>query len=159
MLQGRGYSVAINALATGTSNAIELVSLTAATDKPIAIGAIQGHFTNGDSAENVSFSVVRVTGTPAGGAAITPQPMNPDDTAAGFTAYAAAGSTGVTGLTRSPATPLAFFGGNGAANYGWYPSVEEHQIILKPGDLIAIGLEIAPGTSLTMSATINVTEL
>lgn len=153
MIQGRGYAVSINGLSTGTTDDANLIVLTAATDKPIAVGAVQGHFTDGDSAENVSFSVMRCN-TVVGGSSVTPRPMNPDDTAAGFTCV-----TGPTSLTRSPTDILASFGGNGAANYGWYSSMEEFQIILKPADSVVIIVATAPASALTMRATINVTEL
>lgn len=153
MLQGRGYVVAIDALTTGTTDDIKLIGITAATDKPLAIGNIQGHFQNGDSSENVSFQLVRCTSL-AGGSSVTPRPTNPDDTAAGFTVV-----TGTPTATLSPVEPLAVFGGNGAANFGWFPTVEEHQIILKPADQICVVVAIAPTSALTMQATINITEL
>ncbi len=153
MIQGRGYALAVNGLSTGTSDDANLVAIVAAADKPLAVGAVQGHFSNGDSSENVSFALIRASAqTP--GSAITPRPMNPDDTAAGFTA-----STSPTGVTLSPTDPLAVFGGNGAANFGWYPSVEEHQIILKPSDILIVRLVIAPTSALTIRMTINATEL
>jgi hypothetical protein len=153
MIQGRGYTVGISGLSTGITDDAELIVLTAATDKPIAIGAIQGHFTNGDSAENVSFTLVRCN-TVVGGSSVTPRPNNPDDTAAGFTCV-----TGPTSLVRSPTDIIASFGGNGAANYGWYASMEEHQIILKPADSVVVVVATAPTSALTMRATLSVTEL
>ena len=54
---------------------------------------------------------------------------------------------------------MAVFGGNGAANFGWFPTVEEHQIILKPADEIVVVIAIAPTSALTMQATINITEI
>ena len=153
MIQGRGYAVGIDGLTTGTTDDANLIVITAATDKTLAIGAIQGHYSNGDSAENASYSVVRCN-TVVGGASVTPRPTNPDDTAAGFTVV-----TAPTSLTRSPTDLLAAFGGNGAANYGWYPSLEEYQIILKPADSVVIIIDTAPTGALTMRASINVTEV
>lgn len=153
MLQGRGYVVALETLATGTSNGTNLAALVAGTDKPIAIGAIQGHFSNGDSSENVSFAMIRASAqTP--GTGVTPRPSSANlSQAAAFTA-----SESPTGVTLSPTEPLAVFGGNGAANFGWYPSLEEHQILLAPADIIILRLVVAPTSSLNMEATINVTE-
>lgn len=154
MIQGRGYSVGINGLSTGTTDDANKIVLTAGTDKTIAIGAIQGHYTNTDSSENASFTVVRCN-TVVGGTSVTPRPMNPDSPAAAFTVV-----TDPSSLSRSPTDPIAVFGGNGAANYGWYPSLEEHQLILKPGDSVVIVIATAPTTTaLTMRATINVTEV
>ena len=153
MIQGRGYSIGIAGLTTGTTNDVNLVAIVAAADKPLAIGSIQGHYSAGDSSETVSYAMIRATASTAG-AAVTARPMNPDDTAAGFTV-----STNPTAVTLSPTDALAVFGGNGAASFGWYPSVEEHQIILKPADIIILRLVIAPTAALSIRATINVTEL
>ena len=152
MLVGRGYSISINGLSTGTA-AANLGAIVAGTDKPCAIGAVQGHFSDGDSAETVSFALIRASASTPG-SSVTPRPMNPDDTAAGFTF-----STSPTSVTLSPTDPLATFGGNGAANFGWYPTSEEHQIILKPADILILRILVAPVSALTIRATINVTEL
>ena len=153
MIQGRGYAIPL-ALTTGTADDADLFAIVAATDKPLAIGSVQGHYEVGDSSETVSFALLRASASTPG-ATITPTSMNPDDTAPGFTVTS--NPTLVTVTT--PASPLAVFGGNGAASYGWYPSVEEHQIILKPADILILRIEIAPTSALVMRATINVTEL
>lgn len=153
MIQGRGYVIPIESLSTGTSNGTRLIAIVAATDKTLAIGAVQGHFSNGNSSENVSFRLVRASASTPG-TTITPRLMNPNSPAAGFTV-----SHSPTGVSLQPDAALATFGGNGAANYGWYPSLEEHQILLHPADILIVDLVIAPTSALTMQATINVTEL
>jgi len=153
MIQGHGYVIPIVGLSTGTTNAVHLLEFRAVTDKPIAVTSVQGHYRNGDSAENLSFGLFRASAATAG-TGITPLPTNINTQAAGFTA-----SSGPTAVTLSPATPLAVFGGNGAANYGWYPSVEESQILLMPADIMILHIVIAPTSALTMDATIGITEL
>ena len=153
MITGRGYAISVNGLSTGTTDDANLGAIVAATDKIAVVTSVQGHFSDGDSAENVSMALIRASASTAG-SAVTPRPMNPDDTAAGFTF-----STSPTSVTLSPTEPLAAFGGNGAANFGWYPTAEESQIILKPADILILRLVIAPVSALTLRLTINVTEV
>lgn len=153
MLQGRGYILPVTNLSTGTAADAYLLEIRAGTDKPIAIGAIQGHFRNGDSAENVSFALYRASAaTPGSSITVSTAMTNPDDTAPGWSA-----SKNPTVVTTTGGE-LAVFGGNGAANFGWYPSVEEHQIVLKPSDIVVVKLIVAPSSALTMQMTIGITE-
>jgi len=154
MLQGRGYILPVNNLTTGTSDDAYLLEVRAGTDKTIAIGAIQGHYRSGDSAEDISFAVYRASAaTPGSGITVSASMTNPDDTAPAWSA-----STAPTGVTTAGGE-MAMFGGNGAANYGWYPSVEEHQIILKPSDIVVLKILIAPSVAQIMQMTIGITEL
>jgi hypothetical protein len=154
MLQGRGYILPVTNLTTGTSNDAYLVEIRAGTDKPIAIGAIQGHYRSGDSAEDISYALKRASAaTPGTGITVSATGTNSDDTAPGWSA-----STGPTVVTAS-GPELAVFGGNGAANFGWYPSVEEHQIILKPAEIVVIQVVIAPTSAQTIQMTVGITEL
>lgn len=152
MIQGRGYVIPINGLSTGTTNDTNLIAIVAATDKPLAIQYVAGHFRNGDSGENVSFGLIRASASTAGNS-ITPEKMNPDDPAAGFTASDTPTSVTLTG------SHLAVFGGNGGSNWQWYPSSEAGQLILKPADILVLELITAPTAALTMQGLIGVEEL
>ncbi len=152
MIQGRGYTIPINGLSTGTTNDANLIAIVAATDKPLAINYVSGHFRNGDSGENVSFGLIRASASTAGNA-ITIERMNPDDTTAGFTASDTPTSVTLTG------SHLAVFGGNGGSNWQWYPSNESGSIILKPADILVLELITAPTSALTMQGVIGVEEI
>lgn len=153
MLQGRGYVIPISGLSTGVADNADLVEFRAIADKPCWVTSIQGHYSDGDSAEVASFGLFRASAASAG-AAVTPQPLNPNNPAAGFTA-----STSPTAVSLSPTTPYAVFGGNGASAYGWYPTVEESQLILAPSDIAVIRITTAPSQALSMDFSIYVTEL
>jgi hypothetical protein len=62
-------------------------------------------------------------------------------------------------VSLSPTTPYAVFGGNGASAFGWYPTVEESQLILAPSDIAVIRITTAPSQALTMDFSVYVTEL
>lgn len=155
MLQGRGFIIPIDNLSSGTTNDVVIMSIATGATAPVAIGAIQGHFRNGDSAENVSFGLYRVSsGTPAGGSSVTVKKTNTLD---GNTTVTVTDGV-VTGLTLE-SEPMAVFGGNGAANWGWYPSTEEGQIIMRVSTYLALKVIVAPTTALTLQGTISITEL
>lgn len=84
----RTYTVNFNAVSV--SAAQDLFEITPADDKPVRIlGVVVGQYSDvGDAAsENLSIKISRGWGTSgSGGSSYTPSPLDPVDTAAGFTA-------------------------------------------------------------------------
>ncbi len=152
---GRTYSVIFSAVAVTAAQ--DLFEITPADDKPVEIVGIELGQTSdaGDAADELlQLSIIRGHATSgSGGSAPTPAPLDPIDTAAGFTSEVnnttvASAGTGVTLWTT------AF---NIRAGYiNWFPP-EARPAASQANTTIVVRMT-APADSLTMSGTLYVRE-
>lgn len=154
---GRIYTIDIAAAAVTV--AADLVEITPADDKPVLVHAIDILQTTdlADAQEEI-IALVWVRGhttSGSGGSAPTPRPVNPSDTAAGFTAEtnnttAASAGTGVN-LQRhgwNVRVPLTIF----------YPPEVRPQVS-QANTTMVLRMAAAPADSITISGSITVEEL
>lgn len=155
---GRMYSVEFEGVAVTAAQ--DFFEITPADDKPLAVHALFLSQASdvGDAAEEIlRFKVIRGFATSgSGGSAPTPIPLNPVDTAAGFTAEVnntTIASTGTPVDLHSDAfnirTGLALIL---TPEMRW-------QVSQASGTLLVVQLMVAPTDSLTMSGTLYVEEL
>lgn len=152
----RSYSVSFSAVAV--SAAQDLFEITPADDKPVEIVGIELTQTSdfGDAQdEQLQYTIIRGhTTSGSGGSAATPAPMEPNDTAAGFTAEVnnttiASAGTGVT---------LHTGGWNVRAGYiNWFP--EGNRPKANQGNTTLVVRMTAPADAITMSGTLHVREV
>jgi hypothetical protein len=88
----------------------------------------------------------------SGGSVVTPRPLNLGDAAFGGTVEA----NNTTQSTEGVILHSASF--NVLTGYTWIPT-PEMRIIISPSDRLIIGLQTAPGDSLTMSGTVYLEEI
>jgi hypothetical protein len=155
-MQGRVYSVIFSAVAV--SAAQDLFELTPADDKPIEIVGIElGQSSDaGDAADELlQISIIRgFTASGSGGSAPTPAPLNPNDTAAGFTAEVNNTTVATTGTSVTLQTTCW----NVRAGYiQWFP--EGMRPSASQGNTTLLVRQTAPADAITMSGTLYVREL
>jgi len=155
---GRVYTVDIAPAAVTV--AADIVELTVADDKPIAIHAIDILQTTdlGDAAEEI-IGLIWVRGnatTGSGGtSSITPQPLNPADAAAGFTAE----SLNTTAASSGTAVNLQRHGWNIRAPLTIFYPPEDRPHASQANTLLVLRMAAAPADSITISGSITVEEL
>lgn len=158
MAQGRLYTVQFTAVAVTAQQ--DLFALLAASAKPLVVKdwwlAQTSDF--GDvAAEIVGLAIKRgATNAGSGGSAPTPQPINPSDAAAGFTARVNDTTIANTGtiVTLEP------HGWNVMqAPGGGFLYVPSSELGVAGGQRLVIGLITTPADSLTMSGFVRVEEL
>lgn len=155
-MNGRMYSVIFSAVAV--SAAQDLFELTPADDKPLEIVGIElGQSSDAGDAmdELLQISIIRgYTASGSGGSAPTPVPMNPSDTAAGFTAEV----NNTTVANTGTAVTLQTTCWNVRAGYiQWFP--EGARPTAGQGNTTIVVRQTAPADAITMSGTIYVREL
>lgn len=153
---GRVYAVTFSAVAV--SAAQDLFEITPADDKPVEIVGIElGQSSDaGDAADELlQISIIRGhTTSGSGGSAPTPAPLNPNDTAAGFTAEVNNTTTASTGTTTTLHTGCW----NVRAGYiNWFP--EGARPTAAQGNTTIVVRQTAPADAITMSGTLYVREL
>lgn len=155
-MAARIYTVSFNAVAVTAAQ--DFFEISPADDKPVEIiGLFLSQYSDAGDAQDelLSWSVVRGhTTSGSGGSAPTPRPVNPSDTAAGFTAEVnnttiASAGTGVTlhadSFNVRAGLPL------------WLPETCEWGAS-QANTTIAVRLLAAPTDSLTMNGTLYVRE-
>ena len=155
-MTGRVYAVTFSAVAV--SAAQDLFEITPADDKPVEIVGIElGQSSDaGDAADELlQISIIRGhTTSGSGGSAPTPTPLNPNDTASGFTAEVNNTTIASTGTTTTLQTGCW----NVRAGYiNWFP--EGVRPTAGQGNTTIVVRQTAPADSLTMSGTLYVREL
>lgn len=154
-MAGRIYSVIFSAVAVTAAQ--DLFELTPADDKPVEIVGIEiGQTTDaGDAADELlQLSIIRgFTASGSGGSTPTPSPLDPVDTAAGFTSEVNNTTLANTGTTATLWT-TAF---NVRAGYiNWFPP--EARPAASQANTTLVVRMTAPADSLTMSGTLFVRE-
>lgn len=155
-MTGRVYAVTFSAVAV--SAAQDLFEITPADDKPVEIVGIElGQSSDaGDAADELlQISIIRGhTTSGSGGSAPTPAPLNPNDTAAGFTAEVNNTTVASTGTTTTLQTGCW----NVRAGYiNWFP--EGMRPTASQGNTTIVVRQTAPADAITMSGTLYVREL
>jgi hypothetical protein len=152
----RVYAVPFSAVAV--SAAQDLWELTPADDKPLEIVGIElGQTSDAGDAQDelLQISIIRGhTTSGSGGSAATPVPLNPNDTAAGFTAEVNNTTVASAGTT----TTLHTGAWNVRAGYiNWFP--EESRPQAGQGNTTIVVRQTAPADALTVSGVLYVREL
>ena len=155
-MDGRIYAITFSAVAV--SAAQDLFELTPADDKPIEIVGIELGQTSdtGDAMdEQLQISTIRgYTTSGSGGSSATPVPLNPNNSAAGFTAEV----NNTTVANTGTAVTLHTGCWNVRAGYiNWFP--EGCRPIAGQGNTSIVVRSTAPADALTMSGTLYVREL
>lgn len=154
---GRIYAVTFEGVAVTAQ--VDFFEITPADDKPVAIhGILLSQSSDlGDAAEEqLRVKVIRGHATGgSGGSAPTPAPLNPNDTAAGFTAETNNTTIASTGTTVDLAA-LAF---NIRAGLEHYFPPECRPMASQANTTLVVRLMAAPADSLTLSGTLFVEEL
>lgn len=154
---GRMYTVEFDNVAVTT--AVDHFEITPADDKPVAIhGVILTQSSDvGDAAEEIlRVRIIRgYTTSGSGGAAPTPRPLSPLDTAAGFTAETNNSTLATTGTTNELYS-LAYNIRSGLEL--WFPP-EARPLVTQANTTLVVRLLAAPTDSLTMSGTLIAEEL
>jgi len=153
MIQGRGYYIPINGLSTGTSNGAHLIEFRASANIALAVASVQGFYRNGDAGLNATYVIRRASAAAAGNAITLGKSQNGHPTAV------ATASDTPTSVTISPDVSSIAFGGNGGSSWSWFPSVEEHILILPPSGIAVLTVVVAPTSALTMQGAIHVVEI
>lgn len=155
-MNGRTYSVIFNAVAV--SAAQDLFEITPADDKPCEIVSLSiGQYSDaGDAAsELLGIQIIRgFTASGSGGSSATPVPMNPNASAAGFTAEVnntTAANTGTTTTVLSDAF-------NVQAGYSYIPPLDARPVVGQGNTTLVVRIT-APADALTMNGTLVVREL
>lgn len=154
-MSGRIYAVTFSAVAV--SAAQDLFEITPADDKPVKIVGIElGQSSDaGDAQDEVlQISIIRGhTTSGSGGSAPTPAPLNPGDSAAGFTAEVNNTTIASTGTTNTLHTGCW----NVRAGYiNWFP--EGARPMAGQGNTTIVVRQTAPADAITMSGTLYVEE-
>ena len=141
--------------------AVDMWELTPADDKPIAIiGIFIGQSTEtGDAAEEIiPYSIIRGHATSgSGGDTTTPEVVNPNDTAAGFTAET---NNTTAASTGSPVTLHSDTFNVRTGEKLWWPSNPITWPQADQGDTtLVVRLGDAPADSVTWTGTLYVVEL
>jgi hypothetical protein len=152
----RVYTVVFSAVSV--SAAQDLFEITPASNKPIEIIGIELGQTSdsGDAQdEQLQISIIRGhTTSGSGGTAPTPQSLEPNDGAAGFTAEV----NNTTVATTGTAVTLFTTAWNVRAGYiNWFP--EYVRPSATSGNTTIVVRQTAPADALTMSGTLYVAEL
>lgn len=155
-MNGRLYAVTFSAVAV--SAAQDLFEITPASNKPCEIVGIElGQSSDAGDAQDelLQISMIRgFTTSGSGGSAPTPAPMNPNDSAAGFTAEVNNTTVANTGTT----TTLHTGTWNVRAGYiNWFP--EEARPQLSAANTTLVVRQTAPADAITMSGTLYIREM
>ncbi len=154
---GRMYSVEFASIEVSALQ--DLFELTPADDKPISLHALYiGQSSDvGDAEEEIyQFKVIRGNATSgSGGGTSTPAPMNPIDTAAGFTCEVNNTTEASTGTEVDCHSDT--FNIRTGLQHIWTP--ETRPICTQVQSLIVVRLLTAPGDAVTMTGTLYVEEL
>lgn len=155
-MSGRIYTVTFSAVAVTAAQ--DLFELTPADDKPIEIIGIELGQTSdaGDAMDELlQISIIRgYTSSGSGGSAATPAPLNPNNTAAGFTAEI----NNTTVANTGTAVVLHTGCWNVRAGYiNWFP--ESCRPTASQSNTTMVVRSTAPADALTMSGTLYVREL
>lgn len=150
------YTVVFSAVSV--SAAQDLFEITPASNKPVEIVGIELGQTSdsGDAQdEQLQLSIIRGhTTSGSGGTAPTPQPLEPNDGAAGFTAEVNNTTVATTGTTATLWTTAW----NVRAGYiNWFP--EYVRPTATSGNTTILVRMTAPADAITMSGTLYVAEL
>lgn len=162
---GRAYAVEFHSTTITTAGGDQdLFYIKPAADKPCIIEAV--YLSNvgvaadaGDAQEELHrIEVIRLPATVtvgSGGAAMTPNPLATNDTAAGFTARI---NDTTVATTSGTALWLHSEGWNVRQSYIWLPP-PEHRPIVANAQAIVVRLNTAPADSLLLSGDADVREL
>ena len=154
---GRLYSVEFSKIEVSADQ--DLFELTPADDKPIAIHAVYLAQSSdlGDAAEEIlNIKVIRGLGTSgSAGGTSTPAPLNPIDTAAGFTCEI----NNTTIATSGTAIDLHSDSWNIRAGLQLVFTPDMRPIATQANTLLVVRLMEDPGDAVTMSGTCYVEEL
>jgi hypothetical protein len=155
-MNGRIYSVTFSAVAVTAAQ--DLFEITPADDKPVEIVGIElGQSSDAGDAmdELLQISIIRGHATSgSGGSAPTPAPLNPNDTASGFTSEV----NNTTIASTGTAVTLQTGCWNVRAGYiNWFP--EGMRPTAGQGNTTIVVRQTAPADSITMSGTLYVREL
>lgn len=155
-MNGRTYSVSFNAVAV--SAAQDLFEITPADDKPCEIVSMHlGQYSDaGDAAaELIGIQIIRGhTTSGSGGSAPTPVPLNPNASAAGFTA----GVNNTTAASAGTTTVLHSDTMNVQAGYNYIPPLDARPVVNQGNTSLVVRIT-APADALTMNGTLVVREL
>lgn len=157
-MSGRIYYVSWDA-ATGVTASIDIFEFAPADDKPIFIHELAIWQTSdfGDAQEEILGISWRrkYTSSGSGGGTAVAVPVNPSDTAAGFSLECRNTTVANTG------TPDVVFldGWNVRVPYIWTPSIDDRPFCTQAQTQIVFRLDNAPADSLTMNARAIVEEL
>lgn len=152
----RTYTVQFNAVAITAAQ--DLFEISPADDKPVRLlGLVVGQYSDvGDSnSENLSLSIIRgYTSSGSGGSAFTALPLDPNDSAAGFSAEI----NNTTVANTGTAVTLWSDVWNTQAGYQvWFPEGAQPQAS-QANTTIVVRIT-APADSITTNATLIVQEL
>lgn len=153
----RPYAVTFANAATTT--AADFFEITPADDKPVALlGVFIGQSTeSGDAAaELLRWAVIRgFTSSGSGGSAPTPVALNPNDTAAAFTAETMNTTVATTGTTTTP--HASTFHVATGINHWWTPETAPRAT--QGNTTIVVRLVSTPADSITFDGTLYVAEV
>lgn len=159
MSAGRIYSVVFGAVSVSGSGQ-DFFEITPADDKPVEIVGLfltqTGNSDVGDAQEEcLRFSIVRGNATSgSGGSAPTPAPVDPNDTAAGFTAEVnntTIASTGTAVIVHEDSFNVR------VGYQNWWPEGFGPQAT-QANTLLCVRLNAAPADAITLSGTLYVRE-
>lgn len=154
---GRMYAVTFENVAVTAQ--VDFFEIAPASNKPCIVHAcyISQSSDVGDAAEEMlRVKIIRGHATSgAGGAAATPSPLNPGDSAAGFTAETNNTTIASTGTT----VDLHAEAFNIRSGWVYMPTPETRPIVTQGQTTLVVRLMAAPADSLSMSGTLVVEEL
>lgn len=158
----RIYTVVLRATVTAAGGDTDLCELTPADDIPIAIrGIVCSQISEvGDSAaEGLAISVIRLpaTVTSGNGSATTPQPLDPGDAAASFTAETNGTTVATTSGTAANLDERGWVIQNSPYEW-WYPDTEFCPKA-RQGSVLVVRQQTTLADDATFSFTIFVEEL
>jgi hypothetical protein len=159
---GRLYTVVFTAVSVTVAQ--DLFYLKPAADKPIDLEAVYisnvgGTADAGDAQEELlRLEIIRLPATVtagSGGTAPTPNPINPNDAAAGFTSR-----VNDTTVATTSGTALTLHSDGWNVRAGWpFPAVPEHRIPVANAQALVVRLNTAPADAILISGTAYVREL
>jgi hypothetical protein len=156
-MNGRMYSV--NFENVSVSAAQDLFEISPADDKPLKIHSIEISQISdvGDAAEEMlRLELIRgYTSSGSGGSAFTPNPLNPNDPAAGF----ASEINNTTLANTGTAVVLYAAAFNIRAGWMYLPTPECRPVVTQAQATMVLRLMAAPADAVTLSGTMIVEEL
>lgn len=154
---GRVYAVTFENVTVSAQ--VDFFEIVPADDKPVAIHALYLSQSSdvGDAAEEMlRIKIMRGhTSSGSGGSAPTPVPLNPSDTAAGFTAE----TNNTTIASAGTAVDLHSEAFNIRSGLFYNPAPEDRPQASQGNTTIVVRLMAAPADALSMSGTLIVEEL
>lgn len=153
---GRVYTASFSAIAVAADQ--DLIELLPAANKPIVVHECGIGTTDTETSEALSFALIRMTATVtsgSGGAAVTPTPMDSNDTAAGA---ACERNNTTIATTDGSALTIVAEGGNILAGLKWiFPPGGRPRA--QNGEAMLFRLLLDPSASITMSGYVIFEEL